>query len=350
MSKYKLSVIIPTFNTGVFLHESLGSIINQSIGFENVEVILVDDKSSDPLTLSIIDDYVSKYSNIKVIYLEENSGFPGRPRNVGINASTSDYVIVMDHDDNYEIDAFEHLYNTITKENADMVSSNYFEEYNGIKEKHTYIFGPDFDKIKISSIDEDLRFFDIGPAIWIKLFRKSFLKEHNIRFLEGMLAEDLNFFINVLLQSKSIVYLDNYFGYNYKIRDTDEDKSTIHVRNKKYLGAMISGYYETWDMLKNLNQEKYFSNVFRAHLVFWLTSFIASNISNRDKKDLAERMGPILNEQLKYTPDFGEIIYIPLVKPLKDNNFDEFVKASNNIKKSRKRRMKIKNFIHKLKI
>ena len=81
-----------------------------------------------------------------------------------------------------------------------------------------------------------------------------------------------------------------------------------------------------------------------------LTSFIASDISNRDKKDLAERMGPILNEQLKYTPDFGEIIYIPLVKPLKDNNFDEFVKASNNIKKSRKRRMKIKNFIHKLKI
>ena len=42
-----------------------------------------------------------------------------------------------------------------------------------------------------------------------------------------MLAEDLNFFINVLLQSNSIVYLDNYFGYNYKIRDTDEDKSTI---------------------------------------------------------------------------------------------------------------------------
>ena len=158
MSKYKLSVIIPTFNTGVFLHESLGSIINQSIGFENVEVILVDDKSSDPLTLSIIDDYVSKYSNIKVIYLEENSGFPGRPRNVGIDASTSDYVIVMDHDDSYEIDAFEHLYNTITKENADMVSSNYFEEYKNIKEKHTYIFGPDFDKIKISSIDEDLRF------------------------------------------------------------------------------------------------------------------------------------------------------------------------------------------------
>ncbi|MBX7076358.1 MAG: glycosyltransferase [Methanobacteriaceae archaeon] len=349
MSNYKLTVVVPTFNTGIFLHESLGSIINQSIGFENIEVILVDDKSSDPLTLSIIDDYVSKYSNIRVIFLEENSGFPGKPRNVGIDASTSDYVIVMDHDDSYDLDAFKRLYDTIIKEKADIVISNYQEVYEDKTVKPS-IFGYDVDKIKINSIDENLSFFDIAPSIWTRLFRKSFLKEHNIRFIEGMLAEDVYFNISSLLQANCIVYLNNYYGYNYRIRDSKSDKSTIHIRNKKYLDAMISGYLETWEVLKDLNQEKYFPIIFKGHVMYWLSSLIASDINNNEKIELVERMSPILKEQLKYTNDFGDELYIPLINPIKSDDFENFVKISNKIKKSRKRRNFIKNLINKLKI
>ena len=203
MSNYKLTVVVPTFNTGIFLHESLGSIINQSIGFENIEVILVDDKSSDPLTLSIIDDYVSKYSNIRVIFLEENSGFPGKPRNVGIDASTSDYVIVMDHDDSYDLDAFKRLYDTIIKEKADVVICNFNQVFEDGIIPFKSSFG-DTEIIKIKNINENKNILGIPAAIWTRLFRKSFLKEHNIRFIEGMLAEDVYFGVNALLNAKCI--------------------------------------------------------------------------------------------------------------------------------------------------
>ena len=349
MSNYKLTVVVPTFNTGIFLHESLGSIINQSIGFENIEVILVDDKSSDPLTLSIIDDYVSKYSNIRVIFLEENSGFPGKPRNVGIDASTSDYVIVMDHDDSYDLDAFKRLYDTIIKEKADVVICNFNQVFEDGIIPFKSSFG-DTEIIKIKNINENKNILGIPAAIWTRLFRKSFLKEHNIRFIEGMLAEDVYFNISSLLQANCIVYLNNYYGYNYRIRDSKSDKSTIHIRNKKYLDAMISGYLETWEVLKDLNQEKYFPIIFKGHVMYWLSSLIASDINNNEKIELVERMSPILKEQLKYTNDFGDELYIPLINPIKSDDFENFVKISNKIKKSRKRRNFIKNLINKLKI
>ena len=54
MSEYKISVIVSTYNTGDYLNEFLDSIKVQSIGFENVEVIFVDDKSTDEYTLNLL--------------------------------------------------------------------------------------------------------------------------------------------------------------------------------------------------------------------------------------------------------------------------------------------------------
>ena len=330
MSNYKLTVVVPTFNTGIFLHESLGSIINQSIGFENIEVILVDDKSSDPLTLSIIDDYVSKYSNIRVIFLEENSGFPGKPRNVGIDASTSDYVIVMDHDDSYDLDAFKRLYDTIIKEKADIVISNYQEVYEDKTVKPS-IFGYDVDKIKINSIDENLSFFDIAPSIWTRLFRKSFLKEHNIRFIEGMLAEDVYFGVNALLNANCIVYLNNYYGYNYKIRDTEEDKSTIHIRNKKYIEAILNGFLQISSMIQEQNKEEYSNDIFKPHLTSWLYTIILSDTTNNEKKYLFKKASNLYKNRYIDDPYF-EGRYDTLVNYIKTDKFDEAVEESMRLK------------------
>ena len=84
--------------------------------------------------------------------------------------------------------------------------------------------------------------------------------------------------------------------------------------------------------------------------MYWLSSLIASDINNNEKIELVERMSPILKEQLKYTNDFGDELYIPLINPIKSDDFENFVKISNKIKKSRKRRNFIKNLINKLKI
>ena len=115
-TKYLVSVIIPTYNGGGVLKNAIDSIINQTIGFENIELIIVDDASTDANTKELLLEYQSTYpDNIKCIFLEENSEHPGKPRNIGIDHANSDYIIFSDHDDEYLENAFETLYYSITK-------------------------------------------------------------------------------------------------------------------------------------------------------------------------------------------------------------------------------------------
>ena len=102
---------------------------------------------------------------------------------------------------------------------------------------------------------------------------------------------------------------------------------------------MILGYYKVWDLLYD---EKYFSRVFLRHIVYWLTSLISSEVSDEDKKDLIIEISPLLKRQLSYTPDFNEKIYSSLSKPILEDDFDKAIKNINKIKKSRKRKEKIK--------
>ena len=71
MSNYKISIIIPVFNAEKHLKDSLNSIIDQSIGVENLEVIIVNDASTDS-SKSIIDEYCLKYPDFKAVHLTEN--------------------------------------------------------------------------------------------------------------------------------------------------------------------------------------------------------------------------------------------------------------------------------------
>lgn len=111
---YKISVIVATYNSGDFLNEFLDSIKSQSLGFEDIEVIFVDDASTDSCTLDLLHDFNKKYSNVSVIFLDENSGFPGTGRNRGLDLAGGEYVIFADHDDSYVENAFEVMYNEIS--------------------------------------------------------------------------------------------------------------------------------------------------------------------------------------------------------------------------------------------
>ena len=120
MSDYKISMIIPTFNVEDDLKRAIDSLINQTIGFEYIEVILVDDFSTDN-TRQVILDYSGKYENIKYIFLESNSGSAGRPRNIGIKNASADYIMFLDNDDEYVPEACKILYDKIIETDVNMI-------------------------------------------------------------------------------------------------------------------------------------------------------------------------------------------------------------------------------------
>ena len=126
----KVSVVVPMYNAERFINFCVTSILQQT--FENFEVILVDDCSTDK-TLDIVKKFDD--ARIKILRTKKNSGYPGAVRNVGLNAATGKYIFFMDHDDSILPNAFEVLVDVAEKNNADAVntttwyaSSNFTDE------------------------------------------------------------------------------------------------------------------------------------------------------------------------------------------------------------------------------
>ncbi|WP_304206306.1 glycosyltransferase family 2 protein, partial [Peptostreptococcus russellii] len=90
-----VSVIVPVYNAEDFMCETLDSILAQT--YKNIEIICIDDMSKDSSRL-IIEDYASKYENIRPILLEENGGV-SNARNVGIANARGRYIAFLDSDD-----------------------------------------------------------------------------------------------------------------------------------------------------------------------------------------------------------------------------------------------------------
>lgn len=333
MDKYKVSVVVPTYNSGLFLNTLFDSMMYQSIGFENIQVIFVDDNSDDEYTLYLLKLFDENFNNVTSVLLDDNDGFPGRGRNIGLSLSEAEYVVFSDHDDTYVPKALEVMYNAAKKDNADVAITNYFKVYPEKKVKVQTAFNGQ--NIVVKDFTEDLRLFDIDPAIWCKCFRRDFLIDNDIRFLEGMLAEDMYLFIKSLIKSKCTVYLDDFYSYNYFIRNIEGDKSTIHIRNKKYLGKMIEGYWEVDNFLTESGLSQYYAAIFNKHFVYWLTSLILSDIDNDEKLELVTSVNELLKKDVEVFPGFGERIYSNLTQPILDDNYDKLVRNLNSIRRYR---------------
>lgn len=249
-NNYKISIIMPIFNSEKSLNKTINSIINQTIGFENIELILIDDKSTDN-TKKIIEDYAKSYNNIIPIYLTENSGKPGYVRNIGIDRATSDYFMFMDSDDEYKKDMCETLYNTIINEKCDLVGCNYIKVDNLTK---TYSNIGKNEKIYIYP-EEFIYYKDL--VAWNKIFKKSIILNNNIRFITDKIGEDIIFCMEYIFNSNLIVHLNNYYGYIYY--NVEESFSSENI---KWVLNLIEHNYDILNKFKkylvNMDVDKFF--------------------------------------------------------------------------------------------
>ena len=111
--KDKISVIIPTYNRGYSIIESLNSVLSQT--YNNLEIIIIDDYSIDN-TESLITKMED--NRIKYIKLKENKG-ASFARNVGIKMASGKYITFQDSDDIYHLNKIEIQYKNIIKKNSD---------------------------------------------------------------------------------------------------------------------------------------------------------------------------------------------------------------------------------------
>ena len=111
-----ISVIIPVYNVQAYLVRCVDSVINQS--YDNLEIILVDDGSSDNSS-QICDELALKDRRIKVIH--KTNGGLSDARNVGLEKSVGDYILFVDSDDFIHQEMVEKMYGIIQKNETDIV-------------------------------------------------------------------------------------------------------------------------------------------------------------------------------------------------------------------------------------
>lgn len=106
---YLVSIIVPVYNTEIYVRQTILSVIHQTIGFEeNIELILVNNATEDGAG-KICEEYLKKYpANVKYVVLDQNRG-PSGAKNIGLEAATGKYVNYLDSDDLWEEDALEIL-------------------------------------------------------------------------------------------------------------------------------------------------------------------------------------------------------------------------------------------------
>ena len=230
--EYKVSVIIPVYNAEKNLKNTVQSVINQSIGFENIELILVDDASTDN-SKKIIKYLSNKYANIIPYFSKKNHGAPGFGRNIGLKLATSEYIMFLDNDDEYEKNICKNLYETITTENADIACCDTITIDLINKIKHHIKYKNGFENNgKITIENDDILFFE-SVAVWNKIYKKEIIEKNNLKFQEKTVADDFIFTIEYYLNCKKMIFLKEYHGYFWK----DKKDSLSHI--KKFMDGLI---------------------------------------------------------------------------------------------------------------
>lgn len=279
---YKISVIMPIYNVEEFIEESIQSILNQTMDIKDIEILLIDDCSTDN-SGKIAKRYAQNYENIKYYCLKENSGMAGKPRNVGIKMAQGNYVMFLDPDDLYITNACELMYNTIESQNVNFVTSNLRDidqEGKDLNRIHIDVEQYNSQEINIDNIGQALKLLKhYCPS---KIIKREFLINNNIRFLEGIPAEDAYFTSKMFLISKKSYYL-NVPIVCYRRRTTGNVSETNNL-NEKYFSRMIKANKEIYYLFQEFQEDRYYQYYYIDTMKYLIRQLILSKTLNAEQK------------------------------------------------------------------
>jgi glycosyltransferase involved in cell wall biosynthesis len=225
-----VTVVVPTFNSGPLIDPLVNSMRAQTIDRDTLEVLFVDDGSTDG-TPDRLEELAASDPLFRVLRLP-NSGWPGQPRNVAIGEARGAYVQFVDHDDVMGPEALERMYAMGRGNNSDIVigkvSSNH--RLRGIphalmsrtRESCTYRTAPLHDSLTVH-----------------KMYRTAFLREQGIVFPVGhYVGEDLLFMVPAVLRAEVVSVVGDYPCYFYLEREDGGNATPTRLDPKSYSGNL----------------------------------------------------------------------------------------------------------------
>lgn len=245
----EISVIVPVYKVDRYLTKCLCSIVNQTM--EELEIIIVDEGEQDRCR-EIIDFFAEK--DPRVIAIHQKNGGYGASCNLGIDISKGEFLSIIESDDFIEPEMFEDMYAYAKELDADVIKTPYFEYLsNGtrIDCPHRKLMEESLPQNICFSSKEFGELLQIHASLWSCIYRKSYMKQKNIRFIEAKGASyvDVGFRIDTLINTEKLAWLDKPY-YNYRV-----DSLGSSTNNFK-LSVMLQRWKEVHEMFK-FRQEEY---------------------------------------------------------------------------------------------
>ncbi|HLQ72332.1 MAG TPA: glycosyltransferase, partial [Bacillota bacterium] len=194
--------------------------LRRSSMFREMEIIIVDDGSTDEETVMIIKRLARMYSNITVYtYDDGGSGSASRPRNKGIELATTDYITYLDPDNEAVNDGYAKLYKEMTEGAFDLVIGNmlkvaredklfdYCNEINAIMGK------TEFDEMNANEFLSKTYFK--AQSIQALMVKKELITQNNLEMVLGAVGQDTLYFHELLAQAGSVKLMDEVIHIYY---------------------------------------------------------------------------------------------------------------------------------------
>ena len=259
--KFDISVVVPMYNAERFIRFCVDSALNQTL--KNVEVVVVDDRSSDN-SLNLCRELYGNNERVQILQQPENRG-PGATRNRGIREASGEYIAFLDSDDAMVPENLERMFTAAKKYDADVLHNNQMKitlPLNDGSIPIDILSSPDY--LLTIQLDKGESITDIetlpmnltqrldrwkeGRIQWSvcnKMIRRSLIMENNIIFHDMKMAEDALFCLQCLLTAKNYVMMP---GGGYVVR-TNEASLT---RGVKTVDTIIKAVQIQLDIVKHL--------------------------------------------------------------------------------------------------
>lgn len=226
----KVSVIIPAFNAVEYVRDAVQSVRDQTIEHDAVEILVVDDGSTDG-TAEVLAELADEDPRL-IVRSQENSGTPGGARNPALDRAAGEYVFFLDSDDKLAPDALRRMVATADAEGSDVVLGK-LGSLDGRKVPVSMFHETVLD----ADVVENAVFNTLGPT---KLIRRSLIEELGLRFADDQkVGEDQPFMAALYLEASKISILADMEYYLIRHRDDGENMTLSGTTSESQLWIAV---------------------------------------------------------------------------------------------------------------
>lgn len=278
----RLSIIVPVYNVSKYLAKCLDSLLFQDLQFNEYEIIVVNDGSTDN-SEEISRQYEEKYSNIKVV-CQENQGLSGA-RNTGIKLSNGKYIQFVDSDDYLEPNVLRTLVDKMETDNLEVLRFNYqnvnenYEVYEPYKEHKPYVDYRDEVCDGLTFLTERLGYACYAVQFLIK---SELLKKEGNTFKSGIYFEDTEWTPRILTQAKRVTSTD-LMVYNYLLRQGSITNSVSIEKKRKVLEDKMQLVSSLKQQMLDKADKRWYEGMISATVISIMGCIVADFYKEKDK-------------------------------------------------------------------